>query len=348
MPTRACSAATCAIVSSSIAPASELDSSEMVGDGHGHQEKRFAIVERGTDGVVHGQGARRAAVPSKRSGPRARRERHVRAGRPIGMACSSAGSDAHRDGRPRLRAMLGRPRRRDSSRGCGLLSAGREALARRHVKQRDDAHRRPRGTRRQGRPLDGESGRRSLPTNSVRACGRRLMTVIEGWENFYVIVGSSAGALIGLQFVVISLFASRPIGLLEAQAGSAFATPSVVHFGLVLLLSAIVSAPWDEITVVAVLWGILGLGGVAYVVIVARRMRKQTAYRPVFEDWLFHVVLPFAAYAVLAVSAFAAPYSARPALFLVGAAALVLLSIGIHNAWDAVTYQVFVRSRKDA
>src|SRR5881628_1179483 len=77
-------------------------------------------------------------------------------------------------------------------------------------------------------------------------------------------------------------------------------------------------------------------------------MRKQSAYRPVFEDWLFHVVLPFAAYAVLAVSAFAAPYSARPALFLVGAAALVLLSTGIHNAWDAVTYQIFVRSRKDA
>ena len=174
------------------------------------------------------------------------------------------------------------------------------------------------------------------------------MTVIEGWENFYVIVGSSAGALIGLQFVVITLIASRPISQVEAQAGSAFATPSVVHFGLVLLLSAIASAPWDEITVVAVLWGLLGLGGVTYVVIAARRMRKQSAYRPVFEDWLFHVLLPFAAYAALAVSAFTAPYYARPALFLVGASALVLLSIGIHNPWDAVTYQVFVRSRKDA
>ena len=134
---------------------------------------------------------------------------------------------------------------------------------------------------------------------------------------------------------------------MEAQAGSAFTTPSVVHFGLVLLLSAIVSAPWDEVTVVAVLWGLLGLGGVAYVVIAARRMRKQSAYRPVFEDWLFHVVLPFTAYAVLAISASAAPYYARPSLFLVGAAALLLLLIGIHNAWDAVTYQVFVRSRKD-
>ena len=172
------------------------------------------------------------------------------------------------------------------------------------------------------------------------------MTVIEGWENFYVIVGSSAGALIGLQFVVITLIADRPISQDAVQAGGAFATPSVVHFGVVLLLSAIASAPWDEITIVAILWGIAGLCGVAYVMVVTRRMRLQSVYRPVFEDWLFHVLLPFAAYAVLAISAFVAPYSARPALFLVGAAALVLLLVGIHNAWDAVTYQVFVRSKQ--
>ncbi len=173
------------------------------------------------------------------------------------------------------------------------------------------------------------------------------MTVLEGWDNFYVIVGSSAGALIGLQFVVITLIAGRPITRDAAQAGGAFATPSVVHFGVVLLLSAIVSAPWDGITIAAVLWGVVGLCGVVYVVVVARRMRKQSAYRPVFEDWLFHGLLPFAAYAVLAISAFAAPSYASPALFLVGASALVLLLIGIHNAWDAVTYQVFVRPAQD-
>src|SRR2546428_11266031 len=112
------------------------------------------------------------------------------------------------------------------------------------------------------------------------------MTVSEGWENFYVIVGSSAGALIGLQFVVITLIASRPISQVEAQAGSAFATPSVVHFGLVLLLSAIASAPWDEITVVAVLWGLLGLGGGTYGVIAARRVGQQSGYPPVVRGWL--------------------------------------------------------------
>jgi hypothetical protein len=32
---------------------------------------------------------------------------------------------------------------------------------------------------------------------------------MSSWENFYVIVGSSAGALIGLQFVVMTLIAER-------------------------------------------------------------------------------------------------------------------------------------------
>jgi hypothetical protein len=172
------------------------------------------------------------------------------------------------------------------------------------------------------------------------------MTVLDGWENFYVIVGSSAGALIGLQFVVITLIAAKPMAG-GAQAGSAFATPTVVHFGVVLLLSAIASAPWNRITTVAVLWGLAGLCGVVYTVVVARRMRVQSAYQPVFEDWLFHVLLPFAAYAALPISAYTAHSHARPALFLVAAATLLLLFIGIHNAWDAVTYHVFVRSRQE-
>jgi hypothetical protein len=34
------------------------------------------------------------------------------------------------------------------------------------------------------------------------------------------------------------------------------------------------------------------------------------------------------------------------ALFGVAVAALLLLFIGIHNAWDAVTYHVFVKKRE--
>ena len=172
-----------------------------------------------------------------------------------------------------------------------------------------------------------------------------MMTALDGWENFYVIVGSSAGALIGLQFVVITLIAERP-ALRMAEAGAAFATPSVVHFGVVLLLSALVSVPWNGIATVAVLWGLVGLSGIVYAVVVARRLRVQTTYQPVFEDRLFHVLLPLAAYAMLAGSACVAYSHARPALFVVGASTLLLLFVGIHNAWDAVTYHVFVQKRE--
>jgi hypothetical protein len=169
------------------------------------------------------------------------------------------------------------------------------------------------------------------------------MTALAGWENFYVIVGSSAGALIGLQFVVITLIANRPIGPGQAQAGDAFATPTVVHFGTVLLLSAVLSVPWHGIGGPAVLCALLGLAGVAYAIIVTRRLRIQNAYQPQFEDWLFHALLPFAAYATLAASAYVARSHAHEAMLGVAGAALLLLFIGIHNAWDAVTYHVFVK-----
>jgi len=171
------------------------------------------------------------------------------------------------------------------------------------------------------------------------------MTALAAWQNFYVIVGSSAGALIGLQFVVLSLITEKLTAPGDGEAGGAFATPTIVHFGAVLGLSAIQSAPWDGIGPAAVLWGLVGLCGVSYSAIVIRRMRAQTAYKPQFEDWLFHVVLPVAAYVTLAVSACAARSHLREALFGVGAPVLLLLFIGIHNAWDAVTYHAFVKKQ---
>ena len=160
------------------------------------------------------------------------------------------------------------------------------------------------------------------------------------WESFYVIVGAAAGALIGLQFVVMTLLADRP-QLATPEAGAAFATPTVVHFSVALLLSAILRAPWHGIGMVALAWGVVGLAGIIYMVIVIRRARRQRSYQPDFEDWLFHVALPLAANVVLALSALAAPAHEQEALFAVGAATLLLLFIGIHNSWDTIVFQVF-------
>jgi hypothetical protein len=168
------------------------------------------------------------------------------------------------------------------------------------------------------------------------------MSQLAEWDSFYVIVGSAAGALTGLQFVVMTLIAERPAAG-AADAGAAFATPTIVHFGAALLLSALLRAPWEGITPAATLWGLIGVGGAVYAVVVARRMRAQSAYRPELEDWVCHVALPLAAYTGLALSACAASSHTREALFGVGAAALLLLFTGIHNAWDSVAYHVLVK-----
>jgi len=61
------------------------------------------------------------------------------------------------------------------------------------------------------------------------------------WESLYVIVGSSGGALIGLQSVVVTLLADRRHGT-TAGALNAFASPTVVHLTGALAVSAIMSA----------------------------------------------------------------------------------------------------------
>src|SRR5438876_7650015 len=105
------------------------------------------------------------------------------------------------------------------------------------------------------------------------------MSELTEWDSFYVIVGSAAGALIGLQFVVLTLIAEHP-PLRAAEAGAAFATPTIIHFTAALFLSAIVRAPWHSLVPAAVLWGIVGLIGVAYALVVIRRLRLQIVYRP--------------------------------------------------------------------
>jgi hypothetical protein len=171
------------------------------------------------------------------------------------------------------------------------------------------------------------------------------MPLLEAWQNFYIIVGPSAGALIGLQFVVVTLIADMPVSQGDVQGSGAYSTPSVVHFGVVLLLSAIASVPWSGIGAAALVWGLVGLSGIWYTGIVARRLRALPSYSPVFEDWLAHALLPLTAYALLVIAACFAQSHEHSSLFIVGSAALLLLFVGIHNAWDTVVHLVFFRRR---
>ena len=166
------------------------------------------------------------------------------------------------------------------------------------------------------------------------------------WQNFYVIIGSSAGALTGLMFVVITLIAGSRVRRSSGTV-AAFGTPTVVHFCVTLLVAAILSAPWQALWNAGLLLGLSGLGGVTYVVIVVRRTRRQTDYKPVLEDWLWHTVFPLVSYTVLVFAAILLQSNPVPVLFGIGAVTVLLLFTGIHNAWDAVTYIAIERSQPE-
>jgi hypothetical protein len=157
------------------------------------------------------------------------------------------------------------------------------------------------------------------------------------WENFYVIVGSSAGALTGLQFVVIALIAEgrTPGSMREIRA---FGTPNIVHFGASLLLSAILSAPWRTLSSAGITLAVCGAAGIVYAIQVIRHARLTVAYKPDAGDWMWYVVSPLVLYSAWTVSAILLAWSHVWALFAVAAVALLLLFLGIHNAWDSITY----------
>lgn len=163
------------------------------------------------------------------------------------------------------------------------------------------------------------------------------------WGPFYVVVGSAGGALTGLLFVVITLTAGRRSPGVGWALG-AFTTPTVAHFGAVLLVSALLSAPWPGLAPPALLLGLIALAGIAYVALITRRLRRRISYEPGWEDWLWYALLPFVAYAALLVMALLLQGIPTQALFGIGAALVLLLVIGIHNAWDLATYTAIVPS----
>jgi hypothetical protein len=162
-------------------------------------------------------------------------------------------------------------------------------------------------------------------------------TLLAEWDNFYVIAGSSAGGLTGLTFVVIALASDAK--RLNMRGLRVYITPTIVHFGAVLLLSAFLSMPHQRVLSLSLGFGAAGVAGVAYAVFIAVNIgRMSTAYIPVAEDWIWNVILPGIVYGTLLAIALFIWRRPEPCLYAAAAASLLLMIIGIHNAWDIAVY----------
>src|SRR5581483_124655 len=165
------------------------------------------------------------------------------------------------------------------------------------------------------------------------------------WETFYLMVGSSAAALIGLLFVVLTL--SADFDLRRAQAGSeAFVTPTAFHFGVIVFMSAVAIMPAIPAAVMGGAGAVPSVLGIAYAAWAARRISRSTllAHEPI--DYVLYVFLPAAAYLGLLGSAVAVWLNTEWGFHGIAIAALGLLLIGIRDAWDLAVYLAYHKEDK--
>jgi hypothetical protein len=117
-----------------------------------------------------------------------------------------------------------------------------------------------------------------------------------------------------------------------------FSTPTVIHFTLALLVSAVLCAPWPRSLLPGVIVALVGIGGVAAVARATWRTRRLRNYVADMEDFLWYTVAPLIAYAVMLAGAMRFIALAQDAPFEVAGSVLLLIFIGIRNAWDVVTF----------
>jgi hypothetical protein len=169
-----------------------------------------------------------------------------------------------------------------------------------------------------------------------------VLAPLAAWQNFYVIIGTAAATLTGLLFVVITLV-SGALGRVSSPWSGirVFSTPNVMHFGAAISSAALLSAPWPALWPAGLLVCLVGLGGVIYVFIVLWEVRHRLAnYQLVLSDWLWYTLVPLIAYTALLVAGILLPISPALALFVIAGGTLLLVIMGIRNAWDVVTYMV--------
>ncbi|MGH7842236.1 MAG: hypothetical protein ACREQD_11940 [Candidatus Binataceae bacterium] len=158
------------------------------------------------------------------------------------------------------------------------------------------------------------------------------------WREFYALIGAAAATLIGLMFVTASIGAGVISG--ERRIGiPLFLSPTVMHFGAVLMVCLIGAVPTETRGSLAVLLMLGGVGGLGYALSVWRRMRKHGVIGKIdIIDRLWYARLPIVGYLLIfgAGVGFAARRESSPNLLAL--AVILLLLAGIRNAWDMTVW----------
>ena len=162
--------------------------------------------------------------------------------------------------------------------------------------------------------------------------------MFQGWANYFFLIGSVAGGLIGIMFVVMTLTAGHERRKVE-RGHPVFVAPILVDFASVMIVSALALVPGLRPVYVAVILLVFAVAGLVYAVPVFVRLLRWGDEEPVpvFSDKCFYGIGPVVGYLALLAAAGSIWVSPRRAAIAIGAITLVLLLLGIRNAWDLAT-----------
>lgn len=170
--------------------------------------------------------------------------------------------------------------------------------------------------------------------------------MFEGWENYYLMIGSAAGALIGLMFVVVTLTAGRDRAEVE-RGKHLYTSPIVWHLAVILTLSGAAAIPGISPLIFAIAAGGLALIGIVIGLRSAIGIaRNPGAPESMTFDAFWYGVAPAIAYLGLGGAAFGLLSGQRWGATAIAVDLLALLLVSIHAEWDLVTYLAPIAGRK--
>jgi hypothetical protein len=162
---------------------------------------------------------------------------------------------------------------------------------------------------------------------------------LEAWRDFYVFTGTAAATLMGLMFVVMSLGQGRLATEEGIQATRGFFTPIVVFFATIIVVATLMLMPGGAPSALGLLLAALAVGGLVFMIASGAHNVWRIGELG-FDDLVWYVALPYVAYAAIGVAAGAIWKANTFGLYTAAAAMLLLLLIGIRNAWDLVVYNI--------
>lgn len=171
-------------------------------------------------------------------------------------------------------------------------------------------------------------------------------TLLREWQTFYTLVGTAGATLAGLMFVAVTLGRTPRRRLAALRAHS---DPALLAFVLSLLLSGLLlmpslTRPWFGAALLA-----SGLLSLLYLALVLRQLIGGGMSRFWdFSDWLWYAAAPvLGGLLLLGSGVLGLLGQAHAALNLTGISLIVLLTMGLRNAWDLVTFTLAQAARAE-